>query len=64
MLACAIYGAKMNNLDEEEGDEGDDLSFKEEKLVVQSKMNILVQSLVSTIDQNDSIGQLILKKTL
>ena len=51
----------MSNLEVDE-EEGDDLSFKEEKLVVQSKMNTLVQSLVSTIDQNDSIGQLILKK--
>merc|ERR1719180_288727 len=52
----------MGNLEEVDEDEGENLSFKEEKLVVQSKMNTMVQSLVSTIEQNDSIGQLILKK--
>ena len=55
-----LDGAGMSNLgeDEEEGD----ISFNEEKLVVQSKMDTLVQSLVSSIDQRDSIGQLLLKK--
>ena len=56
----ALDGVRMSNLENEE--EEVDISFNEEKLVVHSKMDTLVQSLVSSINQRDSIGQLLLKK--
>ena len=51
----------MGSFEEEE--EEVDLSFNEEKKVkVQSRMNTLMESLVSLTDPTNSIGQLLLKK--
>ena len=47
----------------EGGEEEVDLSFNEKKKVkVQSRMNTLMQHLVSFTDPTDSIGQLLLKE--
>ena len=51
----------MGSFEEEE--EEVDLSFNEEKKVkVQSRMNTLMESLVSLTDPTNSIGQLLLKE--